>query len=276
MASVPQRSPLRYPGGKSTLVPLVRRWVRAQEERPRLLVEPFAGGASTSLAAVAEDLVDRAVLVELDPDVAALWRAVLTEPEALAEMVETYELTRSNVEALVASTPHGDLERALRTIVRNRVNRGGILAPRAGMLKEGERGNGLTSRWYPETLAQRIRAIGTYAGRLELVEGDGISVLEAHADDPRAVSFVDPPYTAGGKRAGSRLYTHHALDHERLFEVCAALRGDVLLTYDDAQEVRDLAAGAGLEIRELSLLTTHGSRGAELLLGRDLSWTEQE
>lgn len=275
-ASVPQRSPLRYPGGKSSLVPLVRRWLASQPERPHVLVEPFAGGASISLLAAAEDLTDRVVMVELDPDVAALWRAVLTESEALAEAVETYELTRENVLALVAATPSSDLGRALRTIVRNRVNRGGILAARAGMLKEGERGKGLASRWYPETLAKRIRTIGTYADRIELVEGDGIPVLEAHAHDPRAVAFVDPPYTAGGKRAGRRLYTHHQLDHERLFEVCTEVRGDVLLTYDDAKEVRTLAVGAGMVLEPLSVLTTHGRAGSELLLGRDLTWAKEE
>jgi len=40
--------------------------------------------------------------------------------------------------------------------VKNRVNRGGILAPGAGMIKQGEKGKGLKSRWYPETLKRRI------------------------------------------------------------------------------------------------------------------------
>ena len=45
VASVPQRSPFRYPGGKTWLVPCVRQWLQSLEKRPTVLVEPFAGGA---------------------------------------------------------------------------------------------------------------------------------------------------------------------------------------------------------------------------------------
>ena len=45
VASVPQRSPLRYPGGKTWLIPHIRAWLGAIDPKPRLLIEPFAGGA---------------------------------------------------------------------------------------------------------------------------------------------------------------------------------------------------------------------------------------
>ena len=44
VASVPQRSPLRYPGGKTWLIPHIRAWLGAIAPQPRLLIEPFAGG----------------------------------------------------------------------------------------------------------------------------------------------------------------------------------------------------------------------------------------
>ena len=42
VSQVPQRSPLRYPGGKTWLIPHIREWLR--QVQPTLLVEPFAGG----------------------------------------------------------------------------------------------------------------------------------------------------------------------------------------------------------------------------------------
>jgi DNA adenine methylase len=42
------------------------------------------------------------------------------------------------------------------TIIKNRVNRGGILANGASFIKNGENGKGITSRWYSETLRRRI------------------------------------------------------------------------------------------------------------------------
>jgi DNA adenine methylase len=59
VASVPHRSPFRYPGGKTWLIPRIRTWLLSHPTKPTELIEPFAGGASVSLAAVFEDLVCR-------------------------------------------------------------------------------------------------------------------------------------------------------------------------------------------------------------------------
>jgi hypothetical protein len=66
VASVPHRSPFRYPGGKTWLVPRVRQWLRSLPSRPASFVEPFAGGGIVGLSAVFEDLAGSSVLVELD------------------------------------------------------------------------------------------------------------------------------------------------------------------------------------------------------------------
>lgn len=42
-------SPFRYPGGKTWLVPEIRRWLLAARTRPSVFVEPFAGGAIAGL-----------------------------------------------------------------------------------------------------------------------------------------------------------------------------------------------------------------------------------
>src|SRR6058998_3882107 len=41
VASVPQRSPFRYPGGKTWLVPYIRSWLGHKRQCPSVLVEPF-------------------------------------------------------------------------------------------------------------------------------------------------------------------------------------------------------------------------------------------
>ena len=67
VSSVPQRSPLRYPGGKTWLIPHVRAWLGGIRPAPSLLIEPFAGGGIVSLTAVMEGLVSRCLMAELDP-----------------------------------------------------------------------------------------------------------------------------------------------------------------------------------------------------------------
>ena len=100
---------------------------------------------------------------------------------------------------------------------------------------------------------------------------DGLALLGEYAHDAEAVFFVDPPYTAGknGKRAGSRLYAYNELDHEQLFELVSQLKGDFLMTYENTQEVRDLAALCGLDMRLVPMKNTHHTSMMELLIGRN-------
>jgi DNA adenine methylase len=273
VASVPQRSLFRYPGGKTWLVPRARLWLESQPKTARLLVEPFAGGGIIGLTAMFEGLAEHVLFVELDPIVAAVWR-VLADGDGprLAQRIVEFECTRENVVSLMASEVKDDLDQAFLTIVRNRTTRGGILAVGAGLIKDGENGKGITSRWYPDTLARRINDIHEIRDRMTVVVDDGLAVIAKHLDDPDAVFFVDPPYTAGGKNAGSRLYGANDLDHSRLFDLCASARGDFLMTYDNSVDVELLAASRGLAARTVAMKNTHHAAMTELLIGRDLSW----
>ena len=275
VASVPQRSPFRYPGGKTWLVPTVRSWLRSQRRPPETLLEPFAGGAIIGLTAAAEGLARQVTLVELDADVAAVWLTIFSGGDAwLAERIASFPLTAETVREALATPPETTGDRAFLTILRNRVNHGGIMAPGAGVIKNGENGRGLTSRWYPETLRRRILDLAAIADRVSVVQGDGLLQMERHAHDPSVVYFIDPPYTVAGKgkRAGRRLYTHFEVDHEAIFRAAARVRGDVLLTYDDAPEVADLARQHGLDTHRIPMKNTHHAQMCELLIGKDLDW----
>ena len=275
VSSVPNRSPFRYPGGKTWLIPEIRRFLRSRPVRPKVLVEAFAGGAICSLTAVAEDLVDRAVLVELDEDVAAVWATIIHgDAEALADRILSFEMKVENVDQALEESSKGQFERAFATILRNRVNHGGILAPGAGRMKAGENGRGLMSRWYPETLAARINEITVYRERLTVMTTDGIGVLRAFGDISSAVAFIDPPYTAPGKRAGRRLYSHHELNHEALFDLASDWRGDILMTYDNSAHVREMAVSRGLQVEPVAMKSGTHARMTEALIGHDLTWLQ--
>lgn len=273
VASVPQRSPFRYPGGKSWIIPHLRRWFASLPYKPYKLVEPFAGGASVGLAVAFEDLADRATLVEIDPEIAAVWHTILNGDAAwLAARIRSFDLNAASARAIIDDPSNRIQDRAFRTLLRNRVNHGGILAPGVGMLKTGENGKGIQSRWYPETLAKRIEAIASHRDELTFLEADGLEVMENNLACDQTVLFIDPPYTAAGKRAGARLYTHSALNHERLFKLASQIQGDFLMTYNDADGVRELAMKHGFETRAIAMKNTHHAKMTELLIGRNLSW----
>lgn len=278
VATVPQRSPFRYPGGKTWLVPRVRRWL-AWRACPGEFIEPFAGGGIIGLTVAFERLAQHVTMVELDADVAAVWQTILSDDgsEWLASEILAFDMTRDAVVDALARTPDSIPERAFQTILKNRVCHGGILAAGSGLLKAGENGRGLRSRWYPETLARRIRAIAAVRDRITFIHGDGLDALAEGASDARATFFIDPPYTVPGKgkRAGSRLYTHADLDHERLFGLTHALTGDFLMTYDAAEEVMRLAERYGFACRTIPMKNTHHAQIRELLVSRNLDWVTQ-
>ena len=273
VASVPHRSPFRYPGGKTWLVPRIRQWLHSLQTKPEHFLEPFAGGAIVGLSVAFEQLAERVTLVELDEDVAAVWKTIIDDdPEWLAKRIESFPFSAETVDEILGVEPSNLREHAFQTVLRNRVNRGGILAPGSGRIKSGENGKGLSSRWYPGTLAKRIRGIAQVRKRLRFIHGDGLEMMRRHQEENQTVTFVDPPYTAAGKRAGSRLYRYSQLDHERLFSLAASMKGDILLTYDNAEGVQKLAEEKEMTTEPIAMKNTHHAKMTELLIGRDLCW----
>lgn len=275
VASVPQRSPFRYPGGKTWLVPYLRQWLKAPYLTKPIVefIEPFAGGGIASLTVAFEQLAQHVTMVELDEQVAAVWQTILgNDGTWLAHQIIDFQLTDATVEEVLSKPAQTLREKAFQTILKNRINRGGILAPGAGKVKTGEAGKGLSSRWYPATLKKRILNLVAIRDRITFIHGDGLNYLRQNLQRSDVVLFIDPPYTAGGKKAGKRLYLYSEIDHEELFNLTSQLNGDFLMTYDDAPEVRTLAANYGFDLETVSMKSTHHAEMNELLIGRNLDW----
>jgi len=273
VSSVPMRSPFRYPGGKTWLVPIIRKWLRSIPETPAELIEPFAGGGIIGLTAAFERLANHVTLVEIDKDVAAVWRVILSSDATwLANKILAFHPSKETVDTLLQQPPSSLREHAFTTLVQNRVNRGGILAPGAGRIKNGDGGKGMASRWYPETLKNRILEINAIHNRLEFIQGDGMQVLRGNAHRKDVVFFIDPPYTAAGKKAGLRLYRHSNIDHEALFKAAKNIEGDFLITYDDTEEIQNLVQTHGFQSVRIPMKSNHHAEMEEILIGRDLSW----
>ncbi|MBC7515250.1 MAG: DNA adenine methylase [Alkalinema sp. FL-bin-369] len=269
VATVPQRSPFRYAGGKTWLIPRIRQWLYHSGGLGKELIEPFAGGGIVSLTAVIENLVDRATMVEKDEGVAAVWEVILSDGAAwLADQIVQFQLTPDSAREAIEKA-HESLESlAFATIIKNRVNRGGILADGASFIKNGENGRGITSRWYPETLKKRILEIDKVKSRIEFIKGDAISILEKNSSRCDAVYFIDPPYF----KAGRRLYRYSTIDHTNLFQVATGLQSDFLMTYDDSEDVIKMANDCKLATRSIAMKNTHHAKKSELLIGKKLDW----
>lgn len=271
IASVRHRSPFRYPGGKTWLVPYIRTWLLNLGARVENFVEPFAGGAIVGLSALFDELTTRVTLIEMDSAVGAVWQAVATgDGPELARRITQFDLNEKTLQEVLERSPNPDdiVGKAFITIVRNRVQRGGILAPGAGIIRNGENGRGIRSRWYPETLSNRLLDLHTIHQAITFISGDGIRFIHKHQANEKMVWFIDPPYTV----AGRRLYLHSEIDHEKLFDLASRLVGPCLMTYDDTEEIRNLASKNGFKITQVAMKNTHHAVMKELLISRNLDW----
>jgi DNA adenine methylase len=270
VAQVRQLSPFRYPGGKTWLMPRLRAWLSSFSGDSFVFVEPFAGGAMAGLTVAAENRCCRVELGELDKGVSAVWSLIFggrdIDVAVLCRRIRMFKVNLESVEAVLRSEPKDRIDAAFQTIIRNRMQRGGIMAKGAGLIKRGENDHGLTSRWYPETLARRIEFLRTLRERVAFHQTDAFDLIKAHADDQAAVFFIDPPYTAGRKSAGKRLYEHNEVNHEALFAAVASVRGRAMATYNDAPEVRALASKHGFKVDLVPMKNTHHAVMSELII----------
>ncbi len=275
VASVPQRSPFRYPGGKTWLVPILRAWLRSLPESPGLFLEPFAGGGIASLTVAFERLAGHVVMAETDEGVSAVWKTILNgQGEWLAQEILGFGLTSANVRQALAEETNGSAvslrRRAFLTLLRNRVQRGGIMAPGAGLVKNGENNRGISSRWYPGTLARRIREISMNLDRISFFTGDGFALVNEYIAEENCAFYVDPPYM----KAARRLYRNWQINHRQLFEKMAAVSGSFLMSYDNDKEIQNMAREFGFACQPVRMRNTHHAEMTELLISRDLDWLE--
>ncbi|MDR1226275.1 MAG: DNA adenine methylase [Prevotellaceae bacterium] len=269
VASVPQRSLFRYPGGKTWLIPVVRRWLKQESKPAAALIEPFVGGGIVSLTAAFEKLAEHVVMVEKDEEVAAVWKVLLSDKSGwLADKIISYRLTVENIRAELGKTDRQLHDVAFCTILKNRTFYGGILTKESGLMKNGENGKGVASCWYPKTLHDRIIAISRVKEKLQFIAGDAFDMLEERQGDKGAYFFIDPPYPV----AGRRLYNCSDVNHERLFALASKLKGKFMLTYNDTAEIRQLADRYHLAHRAIPMMTACHSKKTEVIISDNFEW----
>ena len=268
ISTVPLRSPLRYPGGKTWLIPHLEEWLSALPERPEVFVEPFCGGATASLLAIAEDYADKAVMVEKDEAIANFWKYLLEHPNTLCERIENFELNAESVGTALGNQSQEDGDRAFRTLLRNRTSRAGIIANGAALIRAGEKGKGVGSRWYPQTLIKRIHEIQLQSCRFSIECEDGLMRLQDYVGVSSNVIFVDPPYTIGNKQPGRRLYDHNDINHEELFETLSRSKAEFMMTYNADPYVCELVRQHKFSAVRVEVRNAHASTHTELVITR--------
>ena len=254
-------SPLRYPGAKRRLAGYVSALLELNSLKPKLFVEPFAGGASVALQLLAAGDVERIALGEKDPWVASFWKVVFFDTAWLVERVRRISVTLRQWRHFRRGGFRCDRDRAIACLFLNRTSFSGILSESAGPIGGHEQTSdyAIDCRFTRETIIRRIERIAELRDKVEFVQaGDWHRAMNrastsGYADED-VFYYLDPPFYA----KADRLYRHwfEEADHLALRDYMARLKSPWLISYDPAVEIIKLYAdrSVGESIRHVDLL----------------------
>lgn len=224
------------------MAPFLAELMQAQEPRPTVYAEPFAGGAGAALRLLVDDEVETIRINDLDAGIAAFWRCVFHDTERFARKIIDCTVTMNtwHRHRAIYLNPAGrsDLELGFATFFLNRCNRSGIIGARpiGGLEQVGQWK--LDARFNATELAKRVRYLGAFRDRVRVTQLDARIFLQELAADPAHVfAYVDPPYIV----QGDQLYLDKLsyADHRALAAQLRASQLQWLLTYDCDDRITD-------------------------------------
>jgi len=238
---------LRYPGSKAKLAEHIRHALPVSRAEMRI---PFLGGGGLEIEVLTRPSemrpwLDRVVpdsiwTNDLNPGVAALWTAVIQEPERLIDRILHYQPRVQDFyrikKDLLAGTVRETVNLGFHFLVLNRISRDG-----RGVTADVPT-NPVYQSWNPAGMVADVerlhRLLRSRVRENHCTSLDFEEVLGATGD---YWAFIDPPYVEKGKA----LYQHNFKeeDHRRLADVLHRRGQPFLMTYDEHPLIRDLYGG---------------------------------
>jgi DNA adenine methylase len=264
-------SPLRYPGGKGKLAAFVKSLVVTNGLSDGEYVEPFAGGAAVAMELLLQEYVAHIHINDISRPVHAFWRSVLSHTDLLCKHIRDTPLTikawDKQKAVLVNADDHDDLALGFATFYLNRTNRSGILN---GGIIGGRNQTGawkIDARYNASELINRIASIARMKKRISLTKQDALKFLAKGVNKwPRnTLIYLDPPYYEKARHLYYDFYKHD--DHAAVakFVQQKIRRQRWLVSYDNAELIRQLYAGCEHIVYKVGYSARNRSEGAEIM-----------
>ncbi|HAL37817.1 MAG TPA: DNA methyltransferase [Polaromonas sp.] len=263
-------TPLRYPGGKSQLIPFVIELLRDNDLFYGEYAEPFAGGAGIAMKLLLNDYVSRVYLNDFDPAIHALWHSILHQTDELCDRIERVKVNMEEWhrqrQLYLATSGIEMLDKGFATLFLNRTNRSGII--KAGVIGGlGQTGNyKIDCRFIKPDLVRKIRRIAAYRDQIVLTKLDAAEFLRTVIPTTGKHTLVnlDPPYYRKGPELYTNFYQKH--DHVLLSQAVEKISRRWMVTYDDMPEIRALYAQHPMYSTNLNYSAQVKRIGTELLV----------
>ncbi|WP_256852173.1 DNA adenine methylase [Pantoea sp. Fr+CA_20] len=238
-------SPLRYPGGKTSIVDMVSKIIESNKLTGGHYAEPYAGGAGLALSLLFNGKVHEIHLNDLDKAVWSFWNSIINRTSDFIDKIIETEVTidewKKQREIQLNRNLYSDFELGFSSFFLNRTNRSGVILKAGvigGIKQQGQ--YKLGCRFNKDGLIKKIKRISKYKHRIHVYNLDAVDFIKNIDSSCGADAFlcIDPPYY----NKGSTLYTnfYEPRDHEYLSNIILSIKKPWILTYDNAMEISEL------------------------------------
>ncbi|MBI2122253.1 MAG: DNA adenine methylase [Candidatus Sungbacteria bacterium] len=264
-------SPLRYPGGKTSLVPFFEKVIKEQGLKNLTYVEPFAGGAGAALALLFSGRVKKIVINDLDRAIYSFWQSAIFDSEKFVGKIYRTPITIDEwkkQKAIYENPKSWLFKLGFATFFLNRTNISGILdgGPIGGLNQKGKWK--IDARFNKKSLVKKIQQLGRYKDKISVYNKDGLELIEEYLDKKNSFIYLDPPYF----EKGATLYLNHYQkeNHEALAKKLNENRDAFwLLTYDNKKEIRSLYPKRKIVSFSLNYNAYESRKGREVMILSD-------
>ncbi len=239
-------SPLRYPGGKTALTPLLSEVLSINGIDGGVYAEPFAGGAGAALKLLFGEHVSKIFINDLDKRIYSFWQAILFQTDRFIELLDKAPISvkhwRVQKSIFENYQQHSQLDVGFATFYLNRSNRSGVLngGPIGGINQTGN--YKIDARFNKAELKKRVQRIALYRERIEVKNLDGVAFLKwlvegSTIDMNKCLVYMDPPYF----EKAPELYYVYFKDSDHLKLAKYLTRKHIfrwIVSYDNADAIR--------------------------------------
>lgn len=246
-------SPLRYPGGKSCLYPLLTRILSTNGLERGHYAEPYAGGAGLALSLLVNGHVSDIHINDLDPAIWSIWHSIIFDTDSFLDLmnktpisIQSWREQKVIYQNCDASDP---LSLGFAAFFLNRTNRSGIIGSGGVLGGFNQVGKYLIDcRFNKSGLSKRISRIAKYRDLIHLSKLDAVDFMKhCRKSLPKnSLLCVDPPYFAKGASLYANSYkpSDHSLVASEILKLDCAKSSDrrlkYIVTYDNIEQIREL------------------------------------
>ena len=264
-------SPLRYPGGKTKLYPIISKLINNNHNKNTCTyIEPFAGGAGLALKLLLNHDVEKIILNDIDIGIYSFWYSVLYHTDEFCTLIENCHINLENwkyqKQIYRLGQTYTNLELGFATFFLNRCNVSGIIGggPIGGYSQTGK--YLIDARFNKAKLIKKIQLIGSLRNYIEIYNEDAGVFLQNLIPKFTKNTFlnIDPHYVKKGAMLYENSFTKN--DHALLSNIIKDLPVNWIVTYDAHPLIYELYKD--FQITDMTLPYSAGKTksGTELII----------